>query len=155
MFYIDSNSSYFFKRLTLLITSYLYERYCFGSIFFQKSKDSIQGVRYYWKVICYCRNFQKQPSIGVNVYVFHFSMFSFRDRMYYKDFGVSRSLFVRASITNYSCCNKRVEKQPNERENRQQVSRDSNSTLLFWCVAFANQNSKTILSRYSHFQSQP
>ena len=51
--------------------------------------------------------------------------------MYYKEIGVSRSLFVRPSITNCSCCNKRLEKQPHERENRQQVSKDSNSALLF------------------------
>ena len=40
------------------------KRYCFGGIFFQKSKDSIQGVLYYWKVICYCQNLPKQPSTG-------------------------------------------------------------------------------------------
>ena len=57
-------SSYFFKHFTLLIMSFLYERCCFGSIFFQKSKDLIQGVCYCWKVICYCQNLQKQPSIG-------------------------------------------------------------------------------------------
>ena len=57
-------SSYFLKHFTLLITSCLYKRCCFGSIFFQKSKDSIQGVRYYWKVISYCQNLQKQPSTG-------------------------------------------------------------------------------------------
>ena len=57
-------SSYFFKHFTLLITSSHYKRCCFGSIFFQKRKDSIQGVCYYWKVICYCQNLQKQPSTG-------------------------------------------------------------------------------------------
>ena len=55
---------YFFKHFTLLITSFHYKRCCFGSIFFQNSKDSIQGVRYYWKVISYCQNLQKQPSTG-------------------------------------------------------------------------------------------
>ena len=56
--------SYFFRRFTLLITSSPYNRCCFGSKFFQKSKDSIQGVRYYWKVISYYQNLQKQPSTG-------------------------------------------------------------------------------------------
>ena len=57
-------SSYFFKHFTLLITSFLYKRCCFENIFFQKSKDSVQGVRHYWKVISYCQNLQKQPSAG-------------------------------------------------------------------------------------------
>ena len=46
-------SSYFFKHFTLLITSFIYNRCCFGSIFFQKSKDSK-----------YCQNLQKQSSAG-------------------------------------------------------------------------------------------
>ena len=56
-------SSYFFKHFTLLITSSLFKRCCFGRIFFQKSKDSI-GVCYYCKVMSYCQNLQKQPSTG-------------------------------------------------------------------------------------------
>ena len=43
------------KTCTLLITSSLYKRCCFGGIFFQKSKDSIQGA---------CQNLQKQSSTG-------------------------------------------------------------------------------------------
>ena len=35
-----------------------------GVYFFQKSKDSIQGVLCYWKVICFCQNLPKQPSAG-------------------------------------------------------------------------------------------
>ena len=52
-------SSYFFKHFPLLIMSSPYKRCCFGSKFFQKSKDSIQAVRYYCKVISYCQNLQK------------------------------------------------------------------------------------------------
>ena len=60
-----SIQSYSFKHFTLLITSSRY-RCCLGVIvcclflfFFEKSKDSIQVVRYYWKVISYCLNLQK------------------------------------------------------------------------------------------------
>ena len=63
-FILIQTSSYHFKHFTLLITSSLYQRCCFVSISFQKSKDSIQGVCYYWKVIFYCQNLQKQPSAG-------------------------------------------------------------------------------------------
>ena len=61
-FILIQTSSNFFKHFTLLITSSLCKRCCFGSIFFQKSKNSILGVCYYWKVISYCQNLQKQPS---------------------------------------------------------------------------------------------
>ena len=63
-FILIQTSSNFFKHFTLLITSSLCKRCCFGSIFFQKSKNSILGVCYYWKVISYCQNLQKQPSTG-------------------------------------------------------------------------------------------
>ena len=63
-FILIQTSSYIFKHFTLLMTSSLYKRCCFGSIFFQKNKDSIQGVRYYWKVISYCQYLQKQSSAG-------------------------------------------------------------------------------------------
>ena len=63
-FILIQTSSYHFKLFTLLITSSLYQRCCFVSISFQKSKDSIQGVCYYRKVIFYCQNLQKQPSAG-------------------------------------------------------------------------------------------
>ena len=58
----------------------------------------------------------------------------FRDRMYYKEIVVSRSLVVRASITNCSCCNERLEKQPHERENRQQVEILTRHYFLMCCL---------------------
>ena len=64
IFVLIQTLSYFFKHFTLIITSSLYNRCCFWSTFFQKRKDSIQGVRHYWKVIYYCQDLQKHPSTG-------------------------------------------------------------------------------------------
>ena len=63
-FILIQTSSYFFKNFALPTRHFFIYDVVLEEYFFKRAKISIQGVRYYWKVISCCQNLQKQPSTG-------------------------------------------------------------------------------------------